>query len=463
MADVALYSPQWWRQRLLKRLRDRRVEYQEYQEFFEGKQPLAFASQKFAEVFGRRYARLPANFMPLVADADGERLEVTGFRFGPAAPDSAVWRMWQENQLDAESQIAHEIALVKGAAYALVAPPPQGSRFPLITIEDPCETIVETAPGNRRLRAAALKVWVDDEAYTRAYLYLPDALYKWRSRTNSPTGASWTWESTVWEPYSDPGEDFPVRNPLGVVPVVPLLNRPTRDGKGRSEIAAVMGNQNAINKLRFDALVASEFIAFPQRWATNIDIPVDPDTGQEIAPYKPGVDVLWVTRLPTPDKVAEYGDQFPQASFGQFPQANLQPYMEAIRAEIGQMASISRTPEYYLLGTGNSNPPAAEQTKTSEAPLVKKVKRQQIHFGEGWEETMRVALIASGQRTKARTDGETIWADPETRNDAARTDAVVKLHAEGIIDDELAWELAGLTRQQIEALRERRMAPQGAA
>jgi len=445
-----VYGPEWWRDRLVAKLRERSARCHAFFEFFEGTQPLAFASDRFQQEFGRRYAHLPANFMPLVVDAEAERLVVQGFRFGRNESDKGVWRLWQDNQLDAESQIAHEIALVKGVAYGLVDP--NGGR-PVITIEDPEEMVVETAPGNRRLRHAALKVWHDDDGHLRATLYLPAEIYKWRSRTRRERADAWSWDQVAWEPFVPEGEDWPGINPLGVVPVVPLLNRPRRDGTGRSEIAPVMGNQSAINKVRFDALVASEFVAFPQRWATNIDIPVDPATGQAIAPFRPGVDMLWVTRKPKADEVDEYAGNVPQPAFGQFPAADLRPYIELIREEIAQMASISRTPYHYLLGDPKSVPPSGESIKSSEAPLVKKVGRQAVHFGEGWEELMRVALIASNQPTKARTDGETIWADPETRNEGARTDAIMKQYEQGLLPDDVALEELGYSQQQIERIR----------
>lgn len=450
MPDFPL-SPEWWRDRLLKRLRAQRDACTEYHEFYEGKQPLAFASDRFRETFGTRYRRLPANFMPLIVDAERERMIVQGFRFGSATKtDKSIWRIWQDNQLDAESQIAHEIALSKGVAFALIAP---GTSSPLITIEDPTETIVETAPGNRRLRLAALKSWVADDGHMRAYLYLPDFIYKYRSEQERQDDQAWSWEQTTWQPYSDEGEDHPVRNVLGVVPVVPLLNRPGRDGRGRSEIGPVMGNQNAINKLRFDALVAAEAVAFPQRWFTNIDSPVDPDTGQQMPPFKPGVTNLWGTRKPTAEEVAEYPQgAWPEPEFGQFPAASLSPYIEMIEEEMGQMSSISRTPYHYFLGTPTSVPPTGESLKASEAPLVKKVVAQCIHFGEGWEETMRVALIASGQSAKARTDGEVDWADPETRNEAARTDSIIKQFQAGLLPQEIALEELGYSPQTVDRI-----------
>jgi hypothetical protein len=461
MPELEVYSPDWWLARLLARLGERAAMTGEYERFHEGQQPLAFASSKFAEVFGQRYRRLPSNFMPLVVDAEAERLIVQGFRFGSSSEaDKGVWRIWQENQLDAESQIAHEIALVKGASYVLVAPNPDDARTPVITIEDPAETIVETAPGNRRRRLAALKVYTDDDGFARAYLYLPDELYRWRSRAKRNDSAYTTLTKVTWEPFrDDPDQEWPVVNTLGVVPVIPLLNRPQRNGIGRSEIGPVMGNQNAINKLRFDALVASEFVAFPQRWATNIDIPVDEDTGKPIAPFKPGIDMIWTVRRPTPEEVAEYGDKVPEPQLGQFPAADLKPYFDAIDSEMGQMSSISRTPYYYFLSTPTSVPPSGESLKSSEARLVKKVVRQSVHFGEGWEEVMRVALLAADQRSKAKTDAETIWADPETRNEAARTDALMKQHAEGLLPDEFVLEELGYSQQQIARIAELKKPP----
>jgi hypothetical protein len=446
---LELRSPEWWLRRLLARLRERGETTADYSAFYEGSQPLAFASRKFREVYGSRVAGMPANFMPLVVDAERERMIVQGFRVGNKQDaDRGVWRIWQDNQLDAESQIAHEIALVKGEAYTMVAPGPDG---PVITVEDPAETIVETAPGSRRLRLAALKVWFDDDGFARAYLYLPDAIYKFRTQQRREVNG-FNWDAVTWEAFRDEDDDWPVRNALGMVPVIPLLNRPRRDGTGRSEIAPIMGNQLAINFLRFSALIGSDSAALPQRWAKNIEVPIDEQTGRPIAPFKAGTD-LWVARRPTPDEVAEYGTTMPDPEFGQFPAANLAPFVDMIANEVAQMSSISRTPYHYFLGTPQSVPPSGESLKSSEAPLVKKVVAQSVHFGEGWEETMRVAMLADGQTAKARTDGETIWADPETRNEAARTDSILKQYQAGLLSQEVALEELGYSQQQIARIR----------
>lgn len=451
---LPVYSPEWWLRRLLERLaRQARVCDRHYS-FFRGDQPLAFASRKFEDAYGGRYRDLPANFMPLVIDAEAERLIVTGFRWGTAtSADKGAWRIWQDNALDAESQIAHEIALAKGTAFTMVAPA-TGGRSPVITVEDPSETVVETAPGNRRTRIAGLKVWNDDDGFIRAYLFLPEYVFKFRSETVRT--ASTDLGQIRWVRLLVPDEDWPARNPLGVVPIIPLLNRPLRSGVGRSEIEPVMGNQSAINFLRFAALVGADTSALPQRWAKNIEVPTDPDTGVEMPLFKPGRDTMIVARRPTPEEVQEYGDKFPDPAFGQFPAADLKPFVDMIVSEVGQMSSISRTPYHYLLGTPSSVPPSGESLKASEAPLVKKVGRQAVHFGEAWEETIRTAFLALGQAAKARTDAETDWADPETRNEAARTDSILKQYQAGLLPDEVAWEELGYSPTQIERMKQLR-------
>jgi hypothetical protein len=221
---------------------------------------------------------------------------------------------------------------------------------------------------------------------------------------------------------------------------------------GRSELTPVVGNQNAINKLRFDALVASEFVAFPQRWATNIEVPIDEKTGKPSQPFKPGVDSLWVVTRPSPERAMEYGDRVPAPAFGQFPAADMAPYTRLIEEEIGIMASNSRTPYHYLLGEPTAVPPSGESLKSSEAPLVKKVNAAAVHFGEAWEEVMRLALRVKGQNRKADRSnaGETIWKDPETRNEAARTDAILKQFQAGLLSEDFAMAELGYSQQQID-------------
>jgi Phage portal protein, SPP1 Gp6-like len=416
-------SPGWWVYRLMRKLDARADRLQTWDRYYRGEHPLAFASERFREAFGGRFKAFSSNFMSLVVDGTRERMEVRGFQFSAQRSSARAWRIWQENDMDALSQIAMTEALIKGVAYALVEP----QRFdgPSITIEDPLDAIVESDPRGRRRRLAGLKRWVDDEGRLVVYLYLPDAVWKLRSTAKWRRGGTYS-----LEPFMSPDDvSWPAPNPLGSVPLVPLVNRPRLNDDGQSEIDAVMSNQDAVNKYRADALVAAEFAAFRQRWAIGLDVPVDPDTGAPIEPFKAAVDRLWIVPPPDPE------DPNPQpVTMGEFEATDLAPYQSMIESEVGAISSISRLPYHYLLGQPQAVPPSGESLKSSEAGLIAKVRTQLIHFGEGWEEIARLTLASVGDRGALDRATSTLWRDPETRNEGVRTDAVVKSYAQGIID-----------------------------
>lgn len=449
-------TPAWWLRRLMQRLYERQDRLQRWDDYYSGQQPLAFASDKFREAFGGRFRAFSSNFCALVVDGTRERLEVQGFRFGDANGDKDLWRIWQENDLDGGSQIAHTEALIKGVAYTIVEPTADGLA-PVITVEDPLDCIVELAPKDRRHRLAGLKRWLADDGYLMAYLYLPDAIYKYRSTKPwidplgglgalSSLGQEWL-ATARFDEFRTDDEEWPLPNALRTVPIVPLFNRPRLRGEGQSEIAPVISNQDAINKYRADALVAAEFAAFRQRWLMGVDIPVDPDTNQPVQTFKAAVDHLWMIPGRDPD---DPGASEPKV--GEFEATDLAPYQRMIETEVGHMSSIARMPYHYLLGQPTSVPPSGESIKASEAGLVKKVMTAQIHLGDGWEETMRLALRAMrDERADLRT-AETIWADPETRNEGVRTDSIIKQFQAGIIDRRVALEALGYSPEQIDRM-----------
>lgn len=422
-------TPEWWLERLERALDDRRKTLEGYRDYYEGRHPLAFASEKFRRAFGGLFSEFADNWCDLVVDAVEERLNVEGFRLGGAESqesDQDAWAIWQRNQLDADSQIAHTEALINGEAYALVWAGPDGE--PEITVEHPLEVILECEPGNRRRRAAALKRWTDGTDW-QATLYLPDAIYKFRRRgaARRPTrGRSWERREVADEPW-------PLPNPLGAVPVVALLNRPRLLTRGESEIRKVIPLQDAVNKVLADMIVASEFGSFRQRWATGIEIPRDPETNQPIEPFRAAVDRLWMS-------------EDAEARFGEFGETNLANFVGAIEMIVQHIASQTRTPPHYFFLRGEF--PSGESIKSAETGLVAKARRKMRHFGEAWEEVIRLAFAVAGDERARAFDAETIWGDPESRTEGEHIDAVLKRQALGIPQEQL-WEDAGYSPQQI--------------
>ena len=431
LANPPSGTPLWWLVRLEKKLRDRQREMQTFDDYYRGKHPLGFAGEKFLKAFGGRFAAFADNWCDLPVDAVRERLKPVGFRFGEDPKgDGDAWRIWQDNQLDADSQLAHTEALVKTEASAIVWI--GADDRPEITIEDPMQVIVECEPGRRRRRAAALKMWKDDwEGRTLATLYLPDGIYKFRSAMRQ----EWTTSGSRsrWVRRDVDGEDWPLPNPLGVVPVVPLLNRPRLTGQGDSEIRRVIPIQNAVNKLVADMMVASEYQAFRQRWLTGHEIPVDPETNQPVEEFKAAVDRIFV---------AEETD----ARFGEFGVADLANFVKGIEMLVQHIASQTRTPPHYFALSGQF--PSGESIKSAETGLVAKAREKMTHFGEGWEEILRLAFAVLDDPRADQLDAETIWADPESRSEAEHVDATLKKKALNVPDQQL-WEDLGYSPQQI--------------
>ena len=458
-------DPLEWVALLFDRLNRRRDRIRRCDDYYRGRHPLLFASDRFQDAFGGRFHAFADNWCSLVVDVVLERLQVKGFRWGDdQGDDQEAWDIWQASRLDSRGPLALKEALIAGQAYLLVWPSADPA-LPRITPEHPEEVIVAHDPADTERRLAALKAWTAD-GVSYATLYLPDAVYKYTRRglqALPPQGGLWlpVTAGGDWVPRRVDGEDWPAPNPMGEVPVVPLVNRPrllpppyraARDGRpawredtftgdGECEFAEIMSLQDGINKTLMDAFVASEFAAMPQRYVTGFSPERDPATGRARLPFELGTDRLLYT------KSAE-------ARFGQFPGSDLNAYVQLIEMQIQHVASISRTPPHYF-GQISGQFPSGESLKSAEAGLVAKSREKHLHFGEGLEEAMRLAFLARGDERGTRRDGETIWGDPESRTESEHIDALMKQAALGI-PAEFLWERAGYSPQEIRRIRQLR-------
>lgn len=449
-------TPEWWRERLGKKLDARRQQMQTLQDYYDGRHPLAFASERFREAFSGRLRAFSDNFCPLVVEAVEERLTVQGFRLGggqDAKADQDAWRIWQTNRLDAKSLLAHRESLVKGCAYVIVSPflaDMRDPETPLITIEDPLEVAVDEDPGSGE-RRAALKRWIDDDGLLRAVLWLPGELYRWRSAAKYRGAAT---DNIRWEEFALPEDGvggFPIRlqtkggRPFDDVPVIAFPNRPLRDGTFESEIATILPAQDAINKTAADMLVASEFAAFRQRYILNLDLELDENTGKPRVPFKVGADQLLI--LGPPDRTDD--PNTPPVQVGSWDISPLDPYISAIEMWVQHIATRTRTPGHYLLGQTGAKFPSGDSLKGTETGLVAKVREKMVTYGEGWEEVIRLAFAILDDERANVVDSEVIWRDPESRTEAEHIDALLKLKSLDVPVEQL-WEDAGYSPQQIE-------------
>ncbi len=426
MPDVTM-SPVAWAEALLPKLEQQRIDTAVHEVYYDGRQPvpLALTSEHYRGAFAKMLRQVQDNWMPLVVDAVEERLNVDGFRMpGEPSADNEALAIWQRNQLDAEAELAHTTALTTGRAALLVWAGDDGQ--PEVTVEHPSQVLVAYASGSARKRLAAIKAWKDewtDEEWVN--VYLPGGIHKLRRKTNTA-------------PLVERADMVP--NPLGVVPIVEFRNRRKLLSSARSEIHDVESTQDQINLLVIDMLVAAEFGAFRQRWATGIDVPTDEATGEPVPMFKAAIERLWTTASE-------------EARFGDFAATDLGGYLSAIENRIQSLAARTRTPPHYLLGSSGTFP-SGESLKATETGLVAKIKRRQTHFGETWEEAMRLAFLVAGDEDRAQAWAmETIWRDAESRTEAEHIDAVLKLRSLQVPLEQL-WMDAGYTPTQISRFRQ---------
>lgn len=419
--------------------------------YYDGDHRLAFASEKFLEAFGGLFGAFADNWCETVVDAVEERLGVQGFRVGdnPKADDNAH-RIWQANELDLQSQMAYTDGLVGGAFYATVWQRGESGsadeQTPEITVEPASSAIVLTHPKQPLRRTAGLRLWMDEEGYEHAELFLPDRVYLFRSQAKrtgtiiDPLRLQWTAE-TYPDLVKDLDESSSMANPLGAVPMVPFTNRPRLSRSRRvgwavhSEITSVIPLQDAANKLLADMLIASEFAAYPQRWVTGWEPDEDEETDAVIAPeFRSGPGRTWWT-------------ENHEAKFGAFPTVSISQYVQAIELLVQHIASISRTPPHYLRASADRL--SGESLKSAETGLVAKVRRKARVWGAGWEEVMRLAGQVADIPTLAGAESmETIWRDPETRTESEHVDAVMKKQTLEVPAEQL-WEELGYSPEQI--------------
>ena len=107
---------------------------------------------------------------------------------------------------------------------------------------------------------------------------------------------------------------------------------------------------------------------------------------------------------------------------GEWAAAPVDGPLRAIEAIVQHIASTSRTPQHLFQLEGGI--PSGEALKTSESGLVHKVRRKMVALGNAWEDAMMLAARVQGAFGEPAPGAdvdrlETIWTDPETRNEEA--------------------------------------------
>lgn len=400
-------------------LKARLEDYRTYAEYYEGRHNLAFASDKFNNAFGNLFRKFASNFCAPVVDVAVARLQVTGFSRETGEPKQPgakqdplakeAWEIWQANRMDQRAGEVHTEALIAGDAYVIVWP--DADSYPRLW---PCvaeQMVVEYDPEVPGRILWAVKAWLLDgddgtpeAGKCRLNVYLPDRIEKYVSQ-NTQQGALPD-QATALVAHRPDGEKWPLFHDWGRVPVFHFPNAGRIGKRGKSELRDVKPLQDALNKAVTDMMVNSEFVAFPQRWATGLDVILD-SNGRAIPPFTPGPDRLWA------------GGE--NVQFGEFSQGDLKQHLEVQEGFKLDIARVSQTPLHYLIPQSGQFP-SGESLKTAEGPFVAKLESRQVSFGNVWEDVIRFALKMRKQAVD-EVRLSTTWknAAPRSESDQAQT------------------------------------------
>lgn len=424
-----------WLQHLV-RCHDRELpELRRLNSYYEGTQPLSYMAPELQVEMQDTVRQVVINWPRLVVDSVEERLDVEGFRFpGEPAADAELWRIWQANDMDEQSQQGHLDSLVMGRAYVVIGASEKDPTSPLVTVESPLDMFAEFDPRTREVRAA-VKRWSEEGGEARvehATLYLPDA-------------TSW-WVKEKGEWVEDPEHERDDHE-VGEVLVEVLANRPRlKCPNGISELNDVIPISDAACKIATDMMVSAEYHATPRRVAFGFgeDDFVD-EQGRRVSAFSRIIGRIWAT---------EKNRKEDGADVIQFPEATLSNFHDTIKQLAMLVASLSGMPPHFL-GQATDNPASADGIRSAETRLVKRSERKQRRAGGTWERvTRKVMRVRDGEWNDDARSLETIWRDASTPTVAQKADAAVKLFTAKIVPLRQTREDMGYTQAQIERMEE---------
>jgi hypothetical protein len=244
-------------------------------------------------------------------------------------------------------------------------------------------------------------------------------------------------------------------HPLGEVPFVPFDNKPDGDGIPVSAIAPLMPQQDALNTIRFNTLLAMQFSAYRQRVFTGYDPVMRDKDGQVIWKQNPDGSFLLDGQgqrqpsLSSPGRIGvDRALVFPGKDTKVFdlPESNLDNYIKVFDSFLTTLFATGQIPPQYLLNRmANLSGDALAAAESTLASLVSDLKRS---CGEALEQVMRLANKARGEEYPDLAS-EVIWADAEARSFAQIVDAITKLVTQGFPREGAFEMLPGATPQKV--------------
>lgn len=416
-------------ERAYKALDAKASTYKAYFDYYDGDQPVLYTATRLEEIFKGLDAVFTENWCAVVIDSVKDRINLEDILTPEGTTD--LWDvLWNESQLNLESDDVHESALIAGESFVIVWPDDDG--LAQAYYNDPRLVHAFYDPENPREMRFAAKWWIDEDELLRMTLYYSDRLEYYRSEKKAENVQSYK-ALQAMEPAT-------LTNPYGEIPVFHFR---TAGRRAKSDLKNVVPIQNGINKLLADMMVAAEYGAFKQRYIiSNTEIE---------GKLKNAPNEIW--DLPAGDGIGQ------QTQAGQFDATPLDNYLKAIENLSMAVSSITRTPKHYFFSIGSNL--SGEALTAMEAPLNKKAQDRIDRFVPVWQSVTKFMLKISGIEVDEQ-DIRPVFEDPESVQPFTEAQAIQMLTAAGAPLVTAARRL-GWKDQEIEQLKQDIQEAQAAA
>jgi hypothetical protein len=453
-------SPVWWLKQLSERLNTKlrgvverpgvrgKIGLNELSKWLEGDPPLPEGAPEWKAAYAAFHRTTRTNYADLVTESARERMTPTGFRTGAANDDNGdqvAEAVWAASEMGVESVDLLHWMLGLGDSYAMVGPPEDGEKYPIITAEDPRAVITADDPVRRGKVRAGMKIYQDPyEGLDVAWIYVPagapghDPNRALAYRATRPSG------NLVWPVSRITATQWTWDDPIAVrskrVPLVHFQNR-----FGVAEYERHIDILARLNHTTLQRMLIAELQAFRQRAIEGLpevyplDYPVAEMRGRPIdyeGIFTPGPGALW--QLP------------PGAKFWESQITDIRPLLDAEDRDTRKLSAVTHMPvAYFNPDTANSS---AEGASFQREGLIYRIEDRQAIAQARLAQTMSLAFEIMGDTARADVAQiETIWAPIERLSLTERYSAASQAKAAGLSNRTIRREVLGWSPRQLRA------------
>ncbi|EFQ84722.1 hypothetical protein HMPREF0063_10063 [Aeromicrobium marinum DSM 15272] len=429
------------------------------EQYFRGDQDRPYAPVGVNEEYEALLDMSMANFLEIAMRAPIQRIAVDGFTNGKdMKPDKNFWRdVWQSNRMDRQQRKLYEPMMVHDFGVVGVWMNTRDKSRPIVRVENGRRVHLERDPQDPTRFIWAVKTYTE-RLREPSQLLLPNGAAVVTERE-----VAWVYDELSWARfYRENGSgmwkfEADGEHPLADVPFVPYCLNDDADGNLHPSIEPLMPQQDAINTIRFNTLLAMQFSAFRQRVFTGYD-PVIKDANGQIQWRKNSDGSLALDAqgqpqplLNTPGRIGvDRALVFPGTETKVFDlaESNLKNYIEVFDAFLTTFFATGHIPPQYQLNKmANLSGDAMSGAESTLQALIADIQQA---TGESHEQMAILASRAAGADSED-VASEVIWGDGEVRSFAQTVDAVVKLISIGFPRRAAFEMIPGATQVKVDA------------